>query len=949
MRLQLRVCLLLGLFLPVPALAGPDASGTDLAAEADLHFQWGVEAYRKGQYRQALHHLMLSQRLAPNPSAIFNIARTYERMGEPAEAWRYYRMYVGLVDEGPAFERSQEALQKLRGELALVEITSDPEGAEVYLDRENLGLRGQTPLVLAVPPGEHTVLLDAAGHDRGESKVTAVLGETVTQTISLQAHASRLQLEGAPEGAQVWLGERLLGTVPGLIPVPAGPRELTVRAPGFDDATVRVDLAPDEVRTRMVELVPHEGTLEVTGVEPGAEVWVDGQSVGFVPLVVTVSEGQVQLTVHKDGFEADTRQLTITDGQVLSIHSRLRSAEEVVAASRVVQAIEDAPASVTLITDHEIEAFGYTTLYEALTGVRGVLPVYDHAYRSIGFRGFNRQGDYGNRVLLTLDGHTLNDDQAGASNFGSDFSADLSDVRTIEVVRGPGSALYGTNALFGVVNVITRGRDEPGYTARITGDEGSTLRGRFSWGGGDEDAGLWLSAGGAYRQGADWCYPELAGTQGYQTTDGCAERVDRAHTGSAALKGWVGDVEVQGWFNIRRQYYPDGAFGTVYADPNVYGEDQRGFTEVRWEPSFGSKVDFYARAWADYYGYNGQFVYGGDYAIDDSWRGLWFGAEPRVVARPLDWMTLTAGMEVRAAAIAQLHGEDDDGRYLDEDPRQNSVSGYALFDFHPVDWFRAHVGGRYDWFTLEDVGGAFNPRGTLIFKPTDDDTIKAIAGTAFRTPSPYEWFYNDDGVSQIRPGELQAEHILTSELEYTHRFGDVVLWTTGVYYNRITDLIDTVPVDEEVFRYANTDDIWHTLGMETEIRRTWRSGWMASAQYSYQRTRIEDLVDGEVPTNSPEHMAGLKVAMPIPVIEATVANKLTYGSPRLDRDGGWSEHMLLWDLTLTGDIPDLPVGWGFGVRNLLDWRYDMPVGFDVPSVRLQQPGRTFFARLDVDL
>ena len=109
----------------------------------------------------------------------------------------------------------------------------------------------------------------------------------------------------------------------------------------------------------------------------------------------------------------------------------------------------------------ELRAFGYPTIAEALRGTRGVYLSNDHVVYSAGFRGLGEPLDYGNRLLVLSDGHSTNDNVLNASFVGSDARDDLHDVDHIEVVRGPGSLLYGTGALSGIVNLVPRGRDEP--------------------------------------------------------------------------------------------------------------------------------------------------------------------------------------------------------------------------------------------------------------------------------------------------------------------------------------------------------------------------------------------------------------------------------------------------------------------------------------------------------
>jgi outer membrane receptor for ferrienterochelin and colicins len=102
--------------------------------------------------------------------------------------------------------------------------------------------------------------------------------------------------------------------------------------------------------------------------------------------------------------------------------------------------------------------------------VRSFYTYSDRKYDYIGVRGFARLDDYGNRALQLVDGHTLNDNIYGTFFLGQDFGIDLDLVKKIEFIRGPGSARYGSTAVFGMVNIITKeGREINGLTAKIEG------------------------------------------------------------------------------------------------------------------------------------------------------------------------------------------------------------------------------------------------------------------------------------------------------------------------------------------------------------------------------------------------------------------------------------------------------------------------------------------------
>jgi iron complex outermembrane receptor protein len=203
----------------------------------------------------------------------------------------------------------------------------------------------------------------------------------------------------------------------------------------------------------------------------------------------------------------------------------------------------------------------------------------DRNYSYLGVRGFSRPSDYNNRVLLLVDGHGINENLYGSTTLGSGFGLDLSAIDRIEIVRGPGSALYGTGAMFAVVNVVTKSAD------MIDGVEVSGGAGTFgskrgtAMAGATFDNGVKLVVSGQWRDasGEDLFFPEFNDPA---TNNGMAVGLDwdRSYGGHISLD--MGDFTFRAAHTSREKGIPTGAWEIDFNDPEAQTHDEWSFAEL---------------------------------------------------------------------------------------------------------------------------------------------------------------------------------------------------------------------------------------------------------------------------------------------------------------------------------------------------------------------------------
>jgi outer membrane receptor for ferrienterochelin and colicins len=280
----------------------------------------------------------------------------------------------------------------------------------------------------------------------------------------------------------------------------------------------------------------------------------------------------------------------------------------VVTASKREQKTTEAPAQATVVTAEDIRTYGHRTLADILRSVPGFYTTYDRSYSFVGVRGFGRPGDYGGRTLLLLDGHRMNDPLYDTASIGTDFMLDVDLIERVEVIRGPGSALYGNNAFFAVVNVITR------KAAGINGGEASaeagtydTYKGRLTYGARtSHGTEIVASASGFRSQGNPSLY--YADYDSPETGNGVVHDGDGGEFESVFGSVRRGGLSFEAAYVARDKDNPAPQYGTAFGMP-VQTFDGRGVLEGRYERAIRDNLQAAVRIYYDWYEYRGDYAY----------------------------------------------------------------------------------------------------------------------------------------------------------------------------------------------------------------------------------------------------------------------------------------------------------------------------------------------------
>lgn len=490
----------------------------------------------------------------------------------------------------------------------------------------------------------------------------------------------------------------------------------------------------------------------------------------------------------------------------------------VVTASRYGQDPLDSPSTLTVLTSEDIRLSGATTLPDLLQRVAGVNVMTPRiGQQEVSIRGLNSQ--FSNKILILVDGRSTYLDFVGTT-WWTMLPFTLEEIERIEIIRGPGSAIYGANAMNGVVNIITATPGEgqnsvtfeagtPGYSraaATVSGRSGTTA---YRFGADYATHGRWEKQ---FEEG------DFTGLETYTDDQDTGIKVLRANgrldqtfldgDGFASASGGYS----QGVF----EYISIGALGAYQMDAEA--------AFVRGDVSFGP---VHARSFFNLEdGHTGPWVQSKNqpYPLNSTFRSTTFDTEIEATGEvdtgPLSHR-LNGGVSYRRKTIGEFV-------FLGLEKTKDTITQdhYAAFlqDEMGLGPATLVTSLRYDAHPLIPAAETFSPRGTIVVRVADKTSVRLNGGTAFRAPNLVESYMTfklptgvdgvyiqDDGSTTLSP-----ERVVTAEVGF---HDESTLYHTAdlaVYYNRVTNFIFLRSV-EPSFAFYDEDELGYEVG---------NSGWV---------------------------------------------------------------------------------------------------------------------------
>ncbi len=648
----------------------------------------------------------------------------------------------------------------------------------------------------------------------------------------------------------------------------------------------------------------------------------------------------------------------------------------VYSAARYVQTIAETPANVSIISRDDIRRYGYRSVADALKSLPGV---YDAAsqWPALGVSGLAVPGDFGSRILYLVNGMPIYEPTYGG--FFLEY-LDIESIERIEFVKGPGSALYGSGAVTGLVNLITHSdKDGAGSSAGVAIGSHRSAKAYFTHSALGKRANGFVAASAAYSGGRDLYLRELD-TPAFdnQRFRGISSGNDSGRTARLFGRFTAGPAWLQAMLVAGSKRDPLASYASTFNGRLLLRESLAAL-EAGITRDLGNGGQLNARVYSFTATERGDYPYarGGDRGAPSTYINVsdlasrQAGAELRYDRFIARGHHVLAGVEIKHIGFSHQVGDqpglERSGVFSVD--RSASYMQWALFaqDEMPLGPGTVFLGARMDSYHgfSNGVSSRLSPRVAYVQELSPGVSAKFIYGEAYRAPTVYESRYQDGmpAASTIwANNDLRPELSRSLEALLIAQSASGVQWRLSAFFKhlRATPVQVATPRFEGVdcglgpsgcIQYQNSHPHQSVVGVEADVRVRQGDRGDFYASLVLQRGRGDH---GNL-ASSPRHQfkAGISRELPWPDLDgaletqyiSAVDGRIEDGAAGRDRIPSYLQVGAVVNASRLGD------GWRASLRvdNLLDRQYSTVASRELhPLKRVPADGRRFSIQLQRD-
>jgi outer membrane receptor for ferrienterochelin and colicins len=580
-----------------------------------------------------------------------------------------------------------------------------------------------------------------------------------------------------------------------------------------------------------------------------------------------IRPGAYTLIISHIGYEPQEKKVNIRGDQPLSLEVRLREKTEalndvVVTATRTARPVDEVPIPVQLIDKEQIERIGSLRLDEVLQEQTGLQMISDHG------SGLQMQGLSSDYILILIDGEPVIGRTAGTVDLSR---LTVNNIERIEIIRGPSSSLYGSEAMAGVVNIITKGND--------FGWQGSFGTQYRSFNTLDAQA----EAGFRNERLSVRMFANRLSSDGYDLTPESVSQTVAPYEAFTLGPKLSYDISEKLKLTVSSRFYRESSEDLM--DLSLDGEEtrmdninQRSDWNVlpilEFRPNDRHKLQF--RQYLSGYETLSELNFSeGRQNYDRSTFDQTFQrSEAQYDWYQSDKHIITAG--------AGYLGEQVEATRYDDANSFTSHYAFAQYQWQPSERWNVVAGGRFDVHSA--YADRLSPKLAVGYHPNKWLNVRASFGGGYKAPDfrqlllaftnpvagysvfgsrvVQEKFAEVEAQGQIErvfidPAtieEIRAESSLAYNLGFDIKPKESIHWQVNLFYNDIQDLIETAPIarkvnGQNIFSYFNFSEVI-TQGVETQLDYEPFPAWSFSLGYQYLDSRdqqaYEQIQNGEI-------------------------------------------------------------------------------------------------------